>query len=86
MLWWRRRRGDIEKGTCTINTFADFTKDLKRQFYPEDAEEEAWSRLRNLKHRGSISKYVKDFKTLMLEIMDLSDKESVRYFKDGLQS
>ncbi|CAM8908261.1 unnamed protein product [Rhodiola kirilowii] len=85
MLWWRRRRGDIEKGTCSITTFAEFKRDLKRQFYPEDAEEEAWSRLRNLKQKGSIRDYVKEFTTLILEVSDLSDKEALRYFKDGLQ-
>ncbi|CAM8925756.1 unnamed protein product [Rhodiola kirilowii] len=85
MLWWRRRRQDIEKGTCSIDLFVDFKKDLKRQFYPEDAEEEAWSRLRNLKQRGSIRDYVKEFTTLILEVPDLSDKEALRYFKDGLQ-
>ena len=26
-LWWRRRFMDIEKGTCTIDTWADFKRD-----------------------------------------------------------
>ncbi|KAL4318521.1 hypothetical protein GQ457_18G008050 [Hibiscus cannabinus] len=86
MLWWRRRRNDIEKGTCTISTFDDFKKELKRQFYPENAEDEARAHLRRLKQSGSIRDYIKDFTNLVLEIPDLSDKDSLFYFMDGLQS
>ena len=35
-LWWRRRFLEIEKGTCTIDTWADFKREIKKQFYPED--------------------------------------------------
>ena len=46
MLWWRRRRCDIERGTCTISSFNDFKNELKRQFYQENTEDEAKARLR----------------------------------------
>ncbi|KAL4281386.1 hypothetical protein GQ457_03G039320 [Hibiscus cannabinus] len=85
MLWWRRRRHDIEKGTCTISTFDDFKKELKRQFYPENAEDEARARLRRLKQSGNIRDYIKEFTNLVLEIPDLSDKDSLFNFMDGLQ-
>ncbi|KAL4352016.1 hypothetical protein GQ457_06G013590 [Hibiscus cannabinus] len=85
MLWWRRRRNDIEKGTCTISIFDDFKRELKRQFYPENAEDEARARLRRLKQSGSIRDYIKDFTNLVLEIPDLSDKDSLFNFMDGLQ-
>ena len=84
-LWWRRRYGDIERGTCTINTWADFVQDLKKQFYPENAKHEAKSRLRKLTHSGTIREYVKEFTTLVLEIPDLSEQDSLFYFLDGLQ-
>ena len=84
MLWWRRRRGDVEKGTCTITTFDDFTKELQRQFYLENAEDEARARLRRLKHSESIREYIKDFTNLVLEIPDLPDKDALFNFMDGL--
>ena len=34
-LWWRRRFMEIEKRTCTIDTWADFKREIKKQFYPE---------------------------------------------------
>ncbi|GKD26085.1 putative retrotransposon gag domain, aspartic peptidase domain protein, partial [Tanacetum coccineum] len=44
-LWWRRRYGDIERGTTTIDTWAEFVANFKKQFYPENAKNEAKSRL-----------------------------------------
>ncbi|GJW10522.1 putative retrotransposon gag domain, aspartic peptidase domain protein [Tanacetum coccineum] len=63
----------------------DFVQDLKKQFYPENAKHEAKSRLRKLKHSGTIREYVKAFTTLVLEIPDLSDQDFLFYFLDGLQ-
>ncbi|GJU13413.1 putative retrotransposon gag domain, aspartic peptidase domain protein [Tanacetum coccineum] len=45
-LWWRSRYGDIERGTATIDTWAEFVADFKKQLYPENAKNEAKSRLR----------------------------------------
>ncbi|PWA81445.1 hypothetical protein CTI12_AA187700 [Artemisia annua] len=59
--------------------------ELKKQFYPENAKNEAKSRLRKLKQSGTIREYVKDFTTVVLEIPDLSDQDSLFYFLDGLQ-
>lgn len=33
MVWWRRKNVDIERGTCKINTWAQFKRELKCQFY-----------------------------------------------------
>ncbi|GKA21079.1 hypothetical protein Tco_0701068 [Tanacetum coccineum] len=40
-LWWRRRYEDIERGTATIDTLAEFVADFKKQFYPMNAKNEA---------------------------------------------
>ncbi|GJR85442.1 cytochrome P450 78A7-like protein [Tanacetum coccineum] len=45
-LWWRRRYGDIQRGTAVINTWAEFVADLKKQLYLENAKKEEKSRLR----------------------------------------
>ncbi|KAH7663392.1 Acid proteases protein [Dioscorea alata] len=85
MVWWRRRSGDIEKGSFTLDTWEEFKKELKRQFYPEHAEEEARAKLRRLQQKGSIRDYVKEFSEVLLEIPDYPDKEAFFAFKDGLQ-
>ncbi|GKB81757.1 putative retrotransposon gag domain, aspartic peptidase domain protein [Tanacetum coccineum] len=59
--------------------------DFKKQFYPENAKNEAKSRLRKLKQSETMREYVKEFTTLVLEIPELSDQDSLFYFLDGLQ-
>ncbi|GFS29830.1 hypothetical protein Acr_00g0008700 [Actinidia rufa] len=85
-LWWRRCHTDMERGTSTIATWDDFKKEIKRQFYLENSEHEARARLRRLTHKGTIRDYVKEFSKLILEIPDMSEKESLFTFIDGLQS
>ncbi|GJX32362.1 putative retrotransposon gag domain, aspartic peptidase domain protein [Tanacetum coccineum] len=80
-----RRYGDIKRGTSTIDTWVEFVADFKKPFYPENAKNEAKIRLRKLKQYGAIREYVKEFTTLVLEIPELSDQDSLFYFLDGLQ-
>lgn len=35
MLWWRRRYVEIERRDARIDTWDEFKKNLKRQFYSE---------------------------------------------------
>ncbi|RVW46130.1 hypothetical protein CK203_076183 [Vitis vinifera] len=85
-LWWRRRFADIERGTCTIDTWDAFKREIKRQFYPEDVAYLARKSLKRLKHMGSIREYVKEFSTLMLEIPNMAEEELLFNFIDNLQS
>ena len=39
-LWWRCKHGKMGKGICTINTWADFKQELRKQFAPSNAEKE----------------------------------------------
>ncbi|KAL5815082.1 hypothetical protein ACOSQ3_025877 [Xanthoceras sorbifolium] len=84
-LWWRRRHADIQRGTCTIDSWDDFKKELKKQFYPEDAAYLARKNLKKLKQTGSIRDYVKEFTNLMLEVPNMSDDELLFNFMDNLQ-
>ncbi|GFZ17388.1 hypothetical protein Acr_26g0006580 [Actinidia rufa] len=51
-----------------------------------NSEHEARARLRRLFHKSTIREYVKEFSELMLEIPDMTEKESLFTFIDGLQS
>ena len=84
-LWWLRRFLEIEKGTCTIDTWADFKREIKKQFYPEDVGYIARKKMRHLKNTGSIRDYVKEFSSLMLEASDMNEKELLFNFMDNLQ-
>nr|GEY53000.1 uncharacterized protein [Tanacetum cinerariifolium] len=71
-LWWRRRHGNIERGTATIDTWAGFVADFKKQFYPKNAKNEAKSRIRKLKQSGTIQE-VKDLAMAIAHVEVLID-------------
>nr|GEU90614.1 hypothetical protein [Tanacetum cinerariifolium] len=56
----RRRCGDIKRGTATIDIWAEFLVDFKKQFYPENAKNEAKSRLHKLKQSETIREYYEE--------------------------
>ena len=76
----------MERKTCTIDTWADFKREIKNQFYPEDVEYMARKKIMPLKHTGSIRDYVKEFSSLMLEAPGMDEKDLVFNFMDNLQS
>jgi len=76
----------MEKGLCTITTWEDFKKELKKKVYPENVVYEARKKLRELKHKTTISVYVRNFTILMLQIPNLTTDELLFYFIDGLQN
>ena len=84
-LWWRRRFLEIEKGTCTIDTWEDFKREIKKQFYLEDVEYLARKKFKYLKHTGSIRDHVKEFSSLMLKAPGMNEKTLLFEFKDNLQ-
>lgn len=84
-LWWRRKYTEREKGLCNIETWDQFKKELKKHFVPRNATEEALGKLRRLRQKGKIANYIKEFTTTMLEIEELSERDALFYFKDGLQ-
>lgn len=85
-LWWRRRTLEVDQGAVEpVRSWAEFTLELKKPFYPENAEYEARGRLRRLAHKGTVREYVREFQELLLEIPRLSDAEALFDFIDGLQ-
>ena len=53
-LWWRRRFANMEKGFCTIETWEDFKREIKKQFYLENVAYLARENMRRLKHTSSM--------------------------------
>lgn len=85
-LWLRRKYTEREKGTIVIETWDDFKTELQKHFMPHNADIEAKGKLRRLCQTGTITEYIKEFTTIMLEIEDLTDRDALFYFKDGLES
>lgn len=85
MLWWRRCSQDVKAGIRTVETWYDFKREFKRQFYPENSQEIALKKRSTLKQTGTLSEYIKTYNSLMLEIEEMSDACRLLYFMDGLQ-
>ena len=54
------------KGTCTINTWEQFRKEFKKDFFPNNAIYEVKCKFRELKKMGNIRAYVNEFTTVTL--------------------
>ncbi|PHT93372.1 hypothetical protein T459_01254 [Capsicum annuum] len=86
MLWWRRKKVDMERGLCTITDWDQFTDELKEQFYPQNVVDEARRKLRELKQTSSIHNYVREFTKLSLLVTSFSSEDLLFFFLDGLQN
>ncbi|KAK3023312.1 hypothetical protein RJ639_044534 [Escallonia herrerae] len=69
-LWWRRRYTD----GCDINTWENFKHELKRQLYLESIKDMAMINLQRQRQKGGMCEYVKEHSTLMLEILEMSER------------
>ena len=54
ILWWRRCKKDIKRGSCFISKWDEFKVELKKQFRLENVEEVAMMKLQGLKQIVSI--------------------------------
>ncbi|CAL9085565.1 unnamed protein product, partial [Musa textilis] len=84
-LWWRTRWEEIQQGRCRVDTWDDLKRELRTQFLPENTEFVARRKLRQLHQTTSIRDYVKQFSALMLDIQDMSEKDKLFSFLDGLK-
>ncbi|KAK5842759.1 hypothetical protein PVK06_005150 [Gossypium arboreum] len=83
LLWWRGRITGKRQGE--MGTWQEFQCELKRQFYPEFAEEEAREKLQRITQWGTVGEYVREFKELMLQVSDVTEKEALLAFRNGLK-
>ncbi|EOY14208.1 Uncharacterized protein TCM_033493 [Theobroma cacao] len=84
LLWWRCRYDD-RLGGAPVRTWIDFQTELRKQFYPEYAMDEARGKLRRLVQKGDVREYVREFSELALQVGDLGEREALFTFMDGLK-
>jgi hypothetical protein len=83
MTWWRALIGVQDPTTVP---WIDFVQRLRDEFLPVNAVKVASDKLERLKQTGSVANFVKEFRTLALQIPDLSAAEKLRRFLSGLKS
>ncbi|MBA0874073.1 hypothetical protein Goshw_011132 [Gossypium schwendimanii] len=84
LLWWRDRTTDKRQGK--IGTWQEFQCKLKGQFYPEFAKEEARAKLQGVMQQGTMGEYVREFKELMLQVSEVTEREVLLAFQNRLKS
>ncbi|KAK3039224.1 hypothetical protein RJ639_027928 [Escallonia herrerae] len=70
---------------CDVKMWENFKSELKMQFYSESAEDMTMINLQRLRQKGGICEYVKEYSALMLEISEISERQRLCFFIDGLQ-
>ncbi|KAL0404245.1 UNVERIFIED_CONTAM: hypothetical protein Sradi_2065300 [Sesamum radiatum] len=84
-LWWRTKYAEIQANQVRLDTWDLLREAIRVQFFPENVEYNARRTLRKLEHTGSMQDYVKSFSALMLDIRDMSEKDKLFTFMEGLK-
>ncbi|KAL0454956.1 UNVERIFIED_CONTAM: hypothetical protein Slati_0834800 [Sesamum latifolium] len=76
---------NVEDEAKKVSTTTMYLIAIRVQFFPENIEYNARRALRKLEHIGSMQDYVKAFSALMLNIRDMSEKDKLFTFMEGLK-
>ncbi|XP_022866547.1 uncharacterized protein LOC111386316 [Olea europaea var. sylvestris] len=77
---------DMEQYFLTVSIEDEVRKEaIRSQFFPKNVEYQPRRALRDLKHTSSIKEYVKSFSGHMLNIRDMSEKDKLFTFMEGLK-
>ncbi|MBA0650361.1 hypothetical protein Goklo_017788 [Gossypium klotzschianum] len=83
LLWWQGRTTNKRQGECGM--WQEFQCELKGQFYPEFTEKEARAKLQGIMQWGTVGEYVREFNELMVQVSDVTEKEALLAFQNGLK-
>ncbi|MFQ6631429.1 hypothetical protein Gotur_009423, partial [Gossypium turneri] len=82
-LWGQCRTTDKRQGES--GTWQEFQCDLKGQFYPKFTEKEARAKLQGIMQWCTVGKYAREFNELMVQVSDVTEKEALLAFQNGLK-
>jgi len=84
--WYRQNKELLDKGTPTQPADGDiFLQKLKKEFMPTNQSEISRAELRRLKQtKEGCAVYLKKFRDIRVNILDMDEEETIRRFIDGL--
>ena len=83
--WWRAQALE-EKGFLELQSdWTKFKAAIQTYFRPVNAKKQARDKIAELKQRASVKSYANEFRTLLLEIPDMSEDEKLDRFVRGLR-
>ncbi len=80
-IWWYT----IVQSGSSPTTWSSFCEALKSEFVPADYVRRARDRLRRLKQTGSVTKYLSEFRKVILTLPDVTEGEKLDKFVQGLK-
>lgn len=80
-VWWFT----LVQGNSTPNTWQGFKQALLNKFIPDDHIIRERDRLRSCRQKGSVAKYISEYRNLILAVPDISEGETFDRFVDGLK-
>ena len=75
----------MRREECPVTIWDKFVGELRQQFKPEYAKDEARGKLRQLTQRRRMRDYCQEFSELLLMIPDMSERKVLFSFMDGLK-
>ncbi|KAL0292962.1 UNVERIFIED_CONTAM: hypothetical protein Scaly_3149400 [Sesamum calycinum] len=84
-LCWRTKYVEIQANQVRLDTWALLREAIREQFFPENVKYNTRQALRKLEHTSFVQDYVKTFSALMLDIRDISEKDKLFTFMEGLK-
>ncbi|KAA0065445.1 uncharacterized protein E6C27_scaffold17G001260 [Cucumis melo var. makuwa] len=83
-LRWRSKVNDVQMVDVPL-MWEELKKELRAQLFPEYVKFIARSKLREFRHMGTIRDYANQFSVVMLGFRDMSEKDKVFCFVEGLK-
>jgi len=82
--WWRHVYDENTRLRRNWQ-WTDFIHNLREQFRPIDIERAARNRINNLRQTNSVSNYINNFKSLIVDIPSMAEADRLDYFLRGLK-
>jgi len=86
-IWWRAREDAADAGGQPMPTsWAEFCSDITAQFEPANAKAVIRTRFYDLRQTGSVQMYVATYRSLLLNLLDVSTEDRLARFMHGLKT
>jgi hypothetical protein len=84
--WWQLRSAQAAQGADPLpTTWAAFREEILKVYRPVDAEQRDRSAFSNIRQTGTVEAYIVKYHALLLRVPDISIKEQVHRFTEGLK-
>jgi hypothetical protein len=85
MIWFRTASGEEVPQELRVTTWERFVREIRQNFCPTNRTKLARDKLVNMRQTGNLREYIRDFRTLILDIPGMNEEEKLDRFVRGLK-